>query len=108
MEAREKVVVHEEKSESDRMFSGSPLFSESNQSNIKSLYSAIKKIITIIMQSKPAVVISIALNVKGGNMFVFALLKMLVIIKILMIVKIDQRMVLLRLINKMMTKRKLQ
>ena len=35
MEAREKVVVQEEKSESDRMFSGSPLFSESNQSNIK-------------------------------------------------------------------------
>ena len=43
-------------------------------------------------------------------MFVFARLKILVlvVIKILMIVNILQGMVLLRLINKMMTKRKLQ
>ena len=34
IEAREKVVVHEEKSESDRMFSGLALFSASNQNNI--------------------------------------------------------------------------
>ena len=32
MKAGEKVVVHEEKSESDRMFSGSVLFSASNKS----------------------------------------------------------------------------
>ena len=34
-EAKEKVVVHEEKSEGDRMFSGSALFSASNQSNTR-------------------------------------------------------------------------
>ena len=35
IENREKVVVYDEKSESDRMFSGSALFSASNPSNIK-------------------------------------------------------------------------
>ena len=34
-EARENVVVHEEKSKSDRMFSGSAVFSASNQSKIR-------------------------------------------------------------------------
>ena len=138
IEAREKVVVHEEKSESDRMFSGSALFSASNQRNVKKgifCYQENHKSHQCKLVSKPEVRKGIILfkrlcyiclkaghiaktcrsnfhcfkcKLKGGTMFLFARLHMLVVIKILMIVNILQGMLLLRLINKMMTKRKLQ
>ena len=43
IEAREKVMVHEENNESDRIFSGSALISTSNQSNIKKCTNAKKE-----------------------------------------------------------------
>ena len=43
IEAREKVMVHEENNESDRTFSGSALISASNQSNIKKCTNAKKE-----------------------------------------------------------------
>ena len=61
-----------------------------------------------VIQPKPAAENFIALYVKGGTMLVFARLKMLVVIKVLMIIEILQGMVLPILINKIMTKRKLQ
>ena len=115
MKAGEKVVVHEEKSESDRMFLGSALFSASNKSkkyilcnqgNYK-LHQCIKQfqnqkfenvsfypkdfatfVWKQVIKLKPAVVIFIDLNVTIDAMFVFACLKIMVVNKTLMIAKI--------------------
>ena len=130
--------MHEEKNESDKMSSALALLSVSNQSSIKSCILCNQKnhkCHQCKIVSKPEVQKGIilsknfgciclkavhiakicrsifnSLNIKSDTMLVFARLKMLVlvVIKILMIVNILQGMVLLRLINKMMTKRKLQ
>lgn len=60
-----------------------------------------------IIEPKPAVVIFIALTVKSDSTFIFAHLKMLLLVKGLMIVKVLQGTVSLRMIDKLMMKRKL-